>query len=163
MRIRGPPSSATGSANAKPIEPGLSQFRQKATTCGPRRRVSSASGRFQLVVGDDRAEVSLHDLERLENRPLFEELAVVLRALPVVAATDILGRKMSCAIPTPAAWCRRIRVNRSCQLVMTAVTDVAKAVEMAVLRLDESKPGVPERVSPVQGLKECRVDLTSAV
>jgi hypothetical protein len=79
--------------------------------------------------------VSLHDLERLENRPLFEELAVVLRTLPVVAATDILGRKMSAAIPTPAAWSRLIRVDRSCQLVMTAVADIAKAVEMTVLRL----------------------------
>src|SRR5439155_4256566 len=118
---------------------------------------------LQLVIGDDRAEVSLHDLERLENRPLFEELAVVLCALPVVAATDILGRKMSAAIPTPAAWCRRIRVDRSCQLVMTAVTDVAKGVEMAVLRLDESEPRVPERMGPVQGLEERRVDLTSAV
>jgi hypothetical protein len=94
---------------------------------------------------------------------LFEELTVVLRALPVVAATDILGRKMSRSIPTPAAWCCRIRVDRSCQLVMAAVADIAKAVEMAVLRLDESKPRVPERVSPVQGLEERRVDLTSAV
>jgi len=46
---------------------------------------------------------------------------------------------------------------------MTAVADIAKAVEMAVLRLDESKPRVPERVSPVQGLEERRVDLTGAV
>jgi hypothetical protein len=46
--------------------------------------------------------MSLHDLEYLENRPLFEQLAVVLCALPVVAATDILGRKMSAAIPTPS-------------------------------------------------------------
>jgi hypothetical protein len=121
-----------------------------------------ASGPLQLVMGDDRAEVSFHDLERLENRPLFQELTIILRALPVVAATDILGRKMSAARPTPAAWCRRIRVDRSCQLVMAAVADVAKAVEMAVLRLDESKPRVPERVSPVQGLKEWRIDLTSA-
>jgi hypothetical protein len=89
--------------------------------------------------------VSLHDLERLENRPLFEELTVVLRAFPVVAATDILGRKMSGAVPTPAAWRRRIRVDRSCQLVMAAVADVAKSVEMAVLRLDESEPRLPER------------------
>jgi hypothetical protein len=94
---------------------------------------------------------------------LFEELAVVLRTLPVVTATDILGRKMSGAIPTPAAWCCRIRVDRSCQLVMAAVADVAKAVEMAVLRLDQSEPRVPERVSPVEGLKEWRVDLTSAI
>jgi hypothetical protein len=122
-----------------------------------------ASGRLQLVIGDDRAEMSLHDLERLEDRPLFQELAVVLRALPVVASTDILGRKMSAAIPTPAAWRHRIRVDRSCQLVMAAVADVAKAVEMAVLRLDESEPRVPERVSPVEGLKEWRVDLTSAI
>ena len=107
--------------------------------------------------------MSLHDLERLEDRPLFQELAVVLRALPVVAATDILGRKMSAARPTPAAWCCRIGVDRGCQLVMTAVADVAKAIEMAVLRLDESEPGVPERVSPVQGLKEWRIDLTSAI
>jgi hypothetical protein len=127
------------------------------------RGVSPASGRLQLVIGDDRAEMSLHDLERLENRPLFQELAVVRRALPVVAATDILGRKMSGAIPTPAAWCRRIRLDRSCQLVMAAIADVAKAVEMAVLRLDESEPRVPERVSPVEGLKEWRVDLTSAI
>ena len=98
--------------------------------------------------------MSLHDLECLEDRALLQEFAVVLRALPVVAATDILGRKMSGAIPTPAAWCCRIGVDRRCQLVMTAVTDVAKAIEMAVLRLDESEPGVPERVSPVQGLEE---------
>jgi septum formation topological specificity factor MinE len=26
--------------------------------------------RLQLVIGDDRAEVSLHNLERLEDRPL---------------------------------------------------------------------------------------------
>ncbi len=26
--------------------------------------------RLQLVIGDDRAEASLHNLERLENRPL---------------------------------------------------------------------------------------------
>ena len=88
--------------------------------------------------------MSFHDLERLEDWPLFEELTVVLRALPVVAATDILGRKMSAARPTPAAWCRRIRVDRSCQLVMATVADVAKSVEMAVLRLDESEPRVPE-------------------
>jgi hypothetical protein len=37
---------------------------------------------------------------------------------------------------------------------MTAVADVAKAIEMAVLRLDESEPRVPKRVSPVQGLEE---------
>ena len=85
--------------------------------------------------------MSLDDLERLENRPVFEELAVVLRALPVVAATGILGSKMTDAIPTPAAWCCRIRVDRRCQPVMAAVADVAKAVEMAVPRLDESKPG----------------------
>jgi hypothetical protein len=127
------------------------------------QQVAAISARLQLVLGDDRAEVSFHDLERLENGRLLEELTVVLRALPVVAATDILGRKMSGAIPTPAAWCRRIRVDRSCQLVMTAVADVAKSVEMAVLRLDESKPRVPERVSPVQGLKEWRIDLTSAI
>jgi hypothetical protein len=42
---------------------------------------------------------------------------------------------MSAAIPTPAAWSRLIRVDRSCQLVMTAVADIAKAVEMTVLRL----------------------------
>src|SRR2546430_13872582 len=89
-----------------------------------------------------------------EDRALVEEGAVVLCALPVVAAADIRGRRMSGAIPTPAAWCCRIGVDRRCQLVMTAVADVAKAIEMAVLRLDESEPGVPERVSPVQGLKE---------
>jgi hypothetical protein len=127
------------------------------------RRSQPTSGRLQLVIGDDRAEVSFHDLERLEDWPLFEELTVVLRAFPVVAATDILGRKMSGAIPTPAAWCRRIRVDRSRQLVMAAVADVAKAVEMTILRLDESKPGVPERVSPVEGLKERRIDRTSAI
>ncbi len=127
------------------------------------RDVPPASGRLQLVIGDDRAEVSLHDLECLEDRPLFQEFAVVLRALPVVAATDILGRKMSAAIPTPAARCCRIGVDRSCQLVVAPVADVAKAVEMAVLRLDESEPRVPERVSPVQGLKEGWVDLASAV
>src|SRR5947208_957181 len=107
--------------------------------------------------------MSLHDLECLQDRPLFEELAVVLRALPVVAATDILGRKMSGAIPAPAARCRRIGIDRSCQLVMAAVADVAKGVEMAVLRFDESEPRVPERVTPVEGLEERRVDLTSAV
>jgi hypothetical protein len=116
------------------------------------RRLTAFS-HLQLVIGDDRAEVSLHDLECLEDRPLFQELAVVLCALPVVAATDILGRKMSAAIPAPAASCCRIGVDHRCQLVMTAVTDVAKAIEMAILRLDESKPGVPERVSPVESLE----------
>ena len=140
-----------------------SQFANMRQPANRGARRQNSLGPLQLVVGDDRAEMSLYDLERLEDRPLFEKLAVVLRALPVVAATDILGRKMSAARPTPAAWCCRIRVNRSCQLVMTAVADIAKAVEMAVLRLDESKPRVPERVSPVQGLEERRVDLTGAV
>jgi hypothetical protein len=105
--------------------------------------------------------VSLYDLECLEDRPLFEEFAVVLRAFPVVAATDILGRKMSAAVPTPAARCCRIGVDRSCQLVMATVADVAKGVEMEVLR-STRRNQVPRRVSP-QGLKEWRVDLTSAV
>jgi hypothetical protein len=59
--------------------------------------------RLQLVVGDERAEVSLDDLERLENRPLCEEFGVILRALTVVAATRILGWQMTDGIPTPAA------------------------------------------------------------
>jgi hypothetical protein len=151
-----PPDGRFGTKGRVAVPPKGDSLRTEARGSHP------ASGRLQLVIGD-RAEMSLHDLERLEDRPLFQELAVVLRALPVVAATDILGRKMSAAIPTPAAWCRRIRVDRSCQLVMAAVADVAKAVEMAVLRLDESEPRVPERVSPVEGLKEWRVDLTSAI
>ena len=119
--------------------------------------------RLQLVLGDDRAEVSLHDLERLENRPLCQELRVILGALTVVAATGILGWKMTNRIPTPAARCCGIGVDRSCQLVVATVAHVTKGVEVSVLRLDQPEPGVPQRVSPVQGLEQRRVDLASAV
>jgi hypothetical protein len=119
--------------------------------------------RLQLVLGDDRAEVSLDNLERLENRPLCEELGVILRALTVVAATRILGWKMTDGTPTPAAGCCGIGVDGRCQLVVATVAHVAKAVEMSVLRLDEPEPRVPKRVGPVQGLEQRRVDLTSAV
>jgi hypothetical protein len=112
-----------------------------------------ASGPLQLVMGDDRAEVSFHDLERLENRPLFQELTIILRALPVVAATDILGRKMSAARPTPAAWCRRIRVDRSCQLVMAAVADVSEGRRdggLAARRVETTRPRASEPSSGPQ-------------
>ena len=39
--------------------------------------------------------MSLDNLEGLENRPLREQLGVILRALTVVAATRILGWKMT--------------------------------------------------------------------
>jgi len=119
--------------------------------------------RLQLVLGDDRAEVSRDDLERLEHRPQCEELGVVLRALAVVAATRILGWKMSDDTPTPAAGCSGIEVDGRCQLVVATVAHVAQADEMSVLRLDEPEPRVPQRVGPVQGLEQRRVDLTSAV
>jgi 4a-hydroxytetrahydrobiopterin dehydratase len=119
--------------------------------------------RLQLVLGDDRAEVSLYDLERLENRPLRQELGVILRALAVVAAARILGWKMSDGIPAPAARCCGIGVDGGCQLVVATVAHVAKAVEMSVLRLDEPEPRVPERVGPAQGLEQRRVHLASAV
>jgi hypothetical protein len=118
--------------------------------------------RLQLVLGADRAEVSLDDLERLENRPLCQELGVILRALTVVAATNVLGWKMTDGIPTPAAGCCGIGVDGSCQLVVATVAHVAKAIEVSILRLDEPEPGVPQRVSPVQGLEQRRVHLTSA-
>jgi hypothetical protein len=119
--------------------------------------------RLQLVLGNDRAEVSLDNLERLENRPLCEELGVILRALTVVAAARILAWKMTDGRPTPAAGCRGIGVDGRCQLVVATVAHVAKAVEMAVLRLDEPEPRVPKRVGPAQGLEQRRVDLPSAV
>src|SRR6266511_769728 len=125
-----------------------------------RKGISSA---LQLVIGDERAEVSLHDLERLEYRPLLENLAVILRALTVVAATGILGWKTSDGVPTPAARCRGVGIDGRCQLVVATVAHVAKAVEVSVLRLDEPEPRVPERVGPAQGLEERRVDLTRAV
>jgi hypothetical protein len=118
--------------------------------------------RLQLVLGNDRAEVSLNNLERLENRPLREELGVILRTLTVVAATRILGRKMTDVTPTPAAGCCGSGVDGRCHLVVAAVAHVAKAVEMSVLRLDEPEPRVPKRVGPVQGLEQ-RVNLTRAV
>jgi hypothetical protein len=80
-----------------------------------------------------------------------------------VAATGILGWNMTYGVPTPAAGCCGIGVDGSCQLVMTTVADVAKAVEMPILRLDQPEPRVPQRVSPVQGVEQRRVDLTSAV
>ena len=83
--------------------------------------------RLQLVLGDDRAEVSRDDLERLEHRPQCEELGVVLRALAVVAATRILGWKMSDDTPTPAAGCSGIEVDGRCQLVVATVAHVAQA------------------------------------
>ena len=107
--------------------------------------------RLQLVLGNDRAEVSLDNLERLENRPLCEELGVILRALTVVAATNILEWQMTDGIPTPAAGCCGMGVDGSCQLVVATVAHVAKAVEMSVLRLDEPERRIPQRVSPVQG------------
>jgi hypothetical protein len=119
--------------------------------------------RLQLALGDDRAEVSLDNLERLEHRPQCEEPGVVLRALTVVAATRILGWKMTNGIPTPAAGCGGIGVDGRCQLVVATVVHVAKAVEMSVLRLDQPEPRVPKRMSPVQGLEQRRVDLTRAV
>ena len=64
---------------------------------------SRAPVRSQLELGNDRAEVSLHNLERLENRPLCQELAVVLRARTVVAATGILGWKTTSSGPRTAA------------------------------------------------------------
>src|SRR5712691_7089878 len=118
---------------------------------------------LQLVIGDERAEVLLHHLERLQNRPLLEELAVILRALTVVAATGILGWKTGDGVPTPAAGCCGIGVDGRCHLVVATVAHVAKAVEMSVLRLDEPEPRVPQRVGPVQGLEQRRVDLPSAV
>jgi hypothetical protein len=118
---------------------------------------------LQLVLGDDRAEVSLDNLERLEDRPLCQQLAVVLRALTVVAATRVLGWKVTDGIPTPTPGCCGIEVDRGGQLVVAAVARVAKAVELSVRRLDEPEPRVPQRVSPVQGLEQRRVDLTSAV
>jgi hypothetical protein len=142
-----------------------SQFRQAATarSSGPRRKTSKQIRLLQLVLGDNRAEVSLDNLERLENWPLCQELGVVLRALTVVATTNILDRKMTDGIPTPAAGCCGIGVDGSRQLVVATVAHVAKAVEMSVLRLDEPEPGVPQRVSPVQGLEQRRVHITSAV
>src|SRR5712691_5129961 len=119
--------------------------------------------RLQLVLGDDRAEVSLNNLERLENRSLCEELGVILRALTVVAATRILGWKMTDRAPTPAAGCCGIGVDSGCHLVVATVAHVAKAVEMSVLRLDEPEPRVPKRVGPVQGLEQRRVDLPRVV
>ncbi len=107
--------------------------------------------------------MSLHNLKRLEDRPLFEKLGVILRALTVVAATRILGWKMTDRIPTPAAGRCGIGVDGRCQLVVATVAHVAKAVEMSVLLLDEPEPRVPKRVGPVQGLEQGRVDLTSAV
>ena len=120
---------------------------------------SLASG-LQLVLGDDRAEVSLDNLERLENRLLCEELGVILRALTVVAATRILGWKMTDGIPTPAAGCA---VDGRCHLMVATVAHVAQAVEMSVLRLDEREPRVPKRVGLVEGLEQGRVDLPRAV
>jgi hypothetical protein len=119
--------------------------------------------RLQLVLGNDRAEVPLDNLERLENRPLREELGVILRALSVVAATRILGWMMTDGIPTPAAGCGGIGVDGRCQLVVATVAHVAKAVEMSVLRLDKPEPRVPKRMSPAQGLEQRRVDLPRAV
>jgi len=104
--------------------------------------------RLQLVLGDDRAEVSLDNLQRLLNRPLCEQLGVILRALTVVAATRILGWKMTDGIPTPAAGCGGIAVDGRCQLVVATVVHVAKAVEMSVLRLDEPEPRVPKASRP---------------
>jgi hypothetical protein len=80
-----------------------------------------------------------------------------------VAATNILGWKMTGGIPTPVAGCRGIGANGGWQLVVATVAHVAKAVEVAVLRLNEPEPRVSKRVSPVQGLEQRRVDLTSAV
>jgi hypothetical protein len=57
--------------------------------------LGAVSRRLQLVLGNDRAAGSLDNLERLENRPLCEELGVILRALTVVAAARILGWKMT--------------------------------------------------------------------
>jgi hypothetical protein len=94
---------------------------------------SCAPVRLQLVLGRDRAEVSLHNLERLENRPLCQELAVVLRALTVVAATGILGWKATDGIPPPAAGRCGIAVDRGGELVVATVAYVAKAVEMSIL------------------------------
>src|SRR6266511_540889 len=125
-----------------------------------RKGISSG---LQLVIGDERAVVLLHHLERLQNRPLLEELAVILRAFTVVAATGILGWKTGDGVPTPAARCSGVGVDGRCQLVVATVAHVAKAVEVSVLRLDEPEPRVPERVSPVQGLEQRRVDLASAV
>jgi hypothetical protein len=119
--------------------------------------------RLQPAIGNERAEMPHHDLERLENRPLLEELAVILGALTVVAAPGILGRKMVDCTPTPATRCCCVEVDRRCQLVVATFAHVAKAVEMAVLRLDEPEPRVPERVSPVQGLEQWRVHLAGAV
>jgi hypothetical protein len=99
------------------------------------------------VLGDDRAEVPLDNLERLEHRPLCEELGVILRALTVVAATRILGWKMTDGTPTPAAGCCGIGVDGRCHLVVAPVAHVAQAVEMSVLRLDEPEPRVPKRVA----------------
>jgi hypothetical protein len=110
-----------------------------------------------------RAEVSLDSLKPLKNRPLCEELGVILRALTVVAATRILRWEMTDGVPTPAAGCCGIGVDGRCQVVVAAVAHVAKAVEMSVLRLDQAKPRVPKRVGPVQGLEQGRVDLTRAV
>ena len=107
--------------------------------------------------------MSLDSLERLENRPLCEELTVILRALTVVAATRILRWKMTDGIPTPAAGCCGIGVDGRCQLVVATVAHVAQAVEMSVLRLDEPEPRVPKRVGPVQGLEQRRLDLARAV
>jgi hypothetical protein len=119
--------------------------------------------RLQLVLGDDRAEVPLDNLERLEHRPLCEELGVILRALTVVAATRILGWKMTDGTPTPAAGRCGIGVDGGRHLVVAPVAHVAQAVEMSVLRLDEPKPRVPKRVRPVQGLEQRRVGLPRAV
>jgi hypothetical protein len=98
---------------------------------------------LQLVLGDHRAEVALDDLKRLKNRPLCQEIGVVLGALPVLAVARILGWKMSNGIPTPAARCCGVSVDGSCQLVVTTVAHMTKAVEMSVLRLDQAKPCVP--------------------
>src|SRR5712691_11296118 len=70
---------------------------------------------------------------------------------------------MTDRIPTPAAGCCGIGVDRGCQLVVAPVAHVAKGVEMAVLRLDEPERRVPKRVGPVQGLEQRRVDLARAV
>jgi hypothetical protein len=94
---------------------------------------------------------------------LFEELGVILCAFTVVTATGILGWKMTDGIPTPAAWCCGIGVDRRRQLVVAPVAHVAKGVELSVLRLDEPERGVPKRVGPVQGLEQRRVDLTRAI
>jgi hypothetical protein len=76
------------------------------------------------------------------GQAFVRELAVILRALTVVATTGILGWKMSDGVPTPATRCGGVGVDGRCQLVMAAVAHVAKAVEVSVLRLDEPEPRV---------------------